>query len=64
MANSVTAYYTFDKTKSDAWLDKVKPYFAKNVTLSSSTNTEDMKLLQAKLNGIFTVDSIKIDNFR
>ncbi|MCT4420355.1 conjugal transfer protein, partial [Leuconostoc falkenbergense] len=25
----------------------------------SSTNTEDMKLLQAKLNGIFTVDSIK-----
>lgn len=59
LANFVTAYYTFDKNKSDAWLDKVTPYFAKNVTLSSSTNTEDMKLLQAKLNGIFTVDSIK-----
>ncbi|WP_273713772.1 conjugal transfer protein, partial [Leuconostoc mesenteroides] len=59
LANFVTAYYTFDKTKNDAWLDEVTPYFAKNVTLSSSTNTEDMKLLQAKLNGIFTVDSIK-----
>lgn len=59
LGNFVTAYYTFDKTKNDAWLDKVTPYFAKNVTLSSSTNTENMKLLQAKLNGIFTVDSIK-----
>ncbi|TOZ02814.1 conjugal transfer protein [Leuconostoc pseudomesenteroides] len=59
LANFVTAYYTFDKDKADDWLKQVTPYFAKNVTISNATNTDNMKLIQAKLNGIFTVDSIK-----
>ncbi|WP_099044461.1 conjugal transfer protein [Leuconostoc citreum] len=59
LGSFVTKYYTFDKNKSDDWLKEVTPYFANNVTLSNSTNTDNMKLTQAKLNGIFTVDSIK-----
>lgn len=59
LAKFVTAYYTFDKDKADDWLKQVTPYFAKNVTISNTTNTDNMKLFQAKLNGIFTVDSIK-----
>lgn len=59
MANFLTDYYTIsDENKTDRF-NKLSRYFAKNITLPNDSNGTKIKLTSAKLNGIFTVDSVK-----
>ncbi|MGR8808814.1 conjugal transfer protein [Leuconostoc citreum] len=59
MANFLTTYYTVAVDKQNDRVSELTNYFAKNITLPANTNSTPMKLISAKLNGIFTVDNIK-----
>lgn len=59
LANFLTAYYTVTNDSQSDRATKLSQYFAKNITLPNNANNTQMNLVNAKLNGIFTVDNIK-----
>lgn len=59
LANFLTTYYTVTSDNQSDRATKLAQFFAKNITLPNNANNTQMTLVNAKLNGIFTVDSIK-----
>ncbi|WP_349549674.1 conjugal transfer protein [Leuconostoc pseudomesenteroides] len=59
----ITNYYTFSTDKSSEWVKSVQPYLAKDLLVTNSLNTTNSKLVKAKMNGVFTVDSVRTAQF-
>ncbi|MBZ5961365.1 conjugal transfer protein [Leuconostoc gelidum subsp. gasicomitatum] len=59
LASFLTDYYTVTTDSQSDRSSKLSQYFAKNISLPNAANNTHMKLVSAKLNGIFTVDNIK-----
>ncbi|MBZ6009757.1 conjugal transfer protein [Leuconostoc gelidum] len=59
LASFLTDYYTVTNDSQSDRSSKLSQYFAKNISLPHTANNTQMKLVSAKLNGIFTVDNIK-----
>ena len=59
LANFLTTYYTVTNDNQSDRANKLAQFFAKNITLPNNANSTQMTLVNAKLNGIFTVDNIK-----
>ncbi|WP_337960107.1 conjugal transfer protein [Leuconostoc mesenteroides] len=59
LANFLTLYYSASDSNSDSRSQQLSKYLANNITLPNNVGNFKMKLDSAKLNGIFTVDSVK-----
>lgn len=59
LAHFLTDYYTVANDSQSDRATKLSQYFAKNIALPNIANSAPMNLVNAKLNGIFTVDGIK-----
>ena len=59
LANFLTLYYSSSDSNADSRSQKLSKYLASNITLPNNVGNSKMKLDSAKLNGIFTVDSVK-----
>ena len=59
LANFLTLYYSSSDNNPDSRSQKLSKYLASNITLPNNVGNSKMKLDSAKLNGIFTVDSVK-----
>ncbi|MGX4593303.1 conjugal transfer protein [Leuconostoc sp. JNUCC 76] len=59
LANFLTLYYSSSDNNADSRSQQLSKYLASNITLPNNVGTSKMKLDSAKLNGIFTVDSVK-----
>ena len=59
LANFLTLYYSSSDSNADSRSQKLSKYLASNITLPNNVDNSKMKLDSAKLNGIFTVDSVK-----
>lgn len=59
LANFLTLYYSSSDSNADSRSQKLSKYLASNITLPNNIGNSKMKLDSAKLNGIFTVDSVK-----
>lgn len=59
LANFLTLYYSSSDSNADSRSQKLRQYLASNITLPNNLGNSKMKLDSAKLNGIFTVDSVK-----
>lgn len=59
LSDFLTAYYTVNNDSQSDRATKLEKYFASNIALPNITNEAHMNLVSAKLNGIFTIDSIK-----
>lgn len=59
LANFLTLYYSSSDSNADSRSQQLSKYLASNITLPNNVGNSKMKLDSAKLNGIFTVDSVK-----
>ncbi len=59
LANFLTLYYSSSDSNDDSRSQQLSKYLASNITLPNNVGNSKMKLDSAKLNGIFTVDSVK-----
>ncbi|RDF90652.1 conjugal transfer protein [Leuconostoc mesenteroides subsp. mesenteroides] len=59
LANFLTLYYASSDSNADSRSQQLSKYLASNITLPNNVGNSKMKLDSAKLNGIFTVDSVK-----
>ncbi|WP_312982347.1 conjugal transfer protein [Leuconostoc falkenbergense] len=59
LANFLTLYYSSSDSNADSRSQQLSKYLAINITLPNNIGNSKMKLDSAKLNGIFTVDSVK-----
>ncbi|WP_273705558.1 conjugal transfer protein [Leuconostoc mesenteroides] len=59
LANFLTLYYASSDGNADSRSQQLSKYLASNITLPNNVGNSKMKLDSAKLNGIFTVDSVK-----
>lgn len=59
LANFLTLYYSASDSNADSRSQQLSKYLASNITLPNNVGNSKMKLDSAKLNGIFTVDSVK-----
>lgn len=59
VANFLTLYYSSSDNNADSRSQQLSKYLASNITLPNNVGNSKMKLDSAKLNGIFTVDSVK-----
>ena len=59
LANFLTLYYSSSDSNADSRSQKLSKYLASNITIPNNVGNSKMKLDSAKLNGIFTVDSVK-----
>lgn len=59
LANFLTLYYSSSDSNADSRSQQLSKYLASNITLPHNVGNSKMKLDSAKLNGIFTVDSVK-----
>ena len=59
LANFLTLYYASSDSNADSRSQQLSKYLASNITLTNNVGNSQMKLDSAKLNGIFTVDSVK-----
>ena len=59
LANFLTLYYSSSDSSADSRSQQLSKYLASNITLPNNVGNSKMKLDSAKLNGIFTVDSVK-----
>lgn len=59
LANFLTLYYSASDSNSDSRSQQLSKYLANKITLPNNVGNFKMKLDSAKLNGIFTVDSVK-----
>ncbi|MGL4689805.1 MAG: conjugal transfer protein [Leuconostoc mesenteroides] len=59
LANFLTLYYASSDGNADNRSQQLSKYLASNITLPNNVGNSKMKLDSAKLNGIFTVDSVK-----
>lgn len=59
LANFLTLYYSSSGSNADSRSQQLSKYLASNITLPNNVGNSKMKLDSAKLNGIFTVDSVK-----
>lgn len=59
LANFLTLYYASSDSNADSRSHQLSKYLASNITLPNNVGNSKMKLDSAKLNGIFTVDSVK-----
>ncbi|WP_349515103.1 hypothetical protein [Leuconostoc suionicum] len=54
----MTLYYASSDSNADSRSQQLSKYLASNITLPNNVGNSKMKLDSAKLNGIFTVDSV------
>ena len=59
LANFLTLYYSSSDNNADSRSQQLSKYLASNITLPNNVGNSKMKLDSAKLDGIFTVDSVK-----
>ena len=59
LANFLTLYYASSDNNDDSRSQQLSKYLASNITPPNNVGNSKMKLDSAKLNGIFTVDSVK-----
>ena len=59
LAKFLTLYYASSDSNADSRSQQLSKYLASNITLPNNVGNSKMKLDSAKLNGIFTVDSVK-----
>lgn len=59
LANFLTLYYSSSDSNADSRSQQLSKYLASNITLPNNVGNSKMKLDSAKLNGIFTMDSVK-----
>ena len=59
LTNFLTLYYSSSDSNADSRSQQLSKYLASNITLPNNVGNSKMKLDSAKLNGIFTVDSVK-----
>ncbi|KMY81018.1 membrane protein [Leuconostoc mesenteroides subsp. dextranicum] len=59
LANFLTLYYASSDSNADSRSQQLSKYLASNITLPNNVGNSKMKLDSAKLNGIFSVDSVK-----
>ncbi|MGR8827540.1 conjugal transfer protein [Leuconostoc citreum] len=59
LANFLTLYYASSDNNADSRSQQLSKYLASNITLPNNVGNSKMKLDSAKLNAIFTVDSVK-----
>ncbi|UUE16983.1 hypothetical protein LQZ13_05650 [Leuconostoc mesenteroides] len=55
----MTLYYASSDSKADSRTQQLSKYLASNITLPNNVGNSKMKLDSAKLNGIFTMYSVK-----